>query len=75
LHPEQADMQEKLRKALGELRDGLASCQRLLLERCEMRADDDGQFRSVHEPTPRGKLTVVPPKAGIAAGAGAEASG
>jgi hypothetical protein len=35
-----------------------------------MRVDDDGQFRSVREPLPRGKLTVSPSKA-----SGAEASG
>ena len=59
LPPDPADMHEKLTKALGELRGGLASCQRLLLERCEMRVDDDGQFRSVRDPLPRERLTVV----------------
>ena len=57
LHPVQAEMQAKLTKALGELREGVEATQRLLLERTEMRADDDGQFRSVHEPLPRGALT------------------
>lgn len=68
LHPVQADMQAKLTKALGELREGVAAAQRLLLERTEMRADDDGQFRSIREPLPRERMTVVSPK-----GSGAEA--
>jgi hypothetical protein len=42
------------------LREGVEATQRLLLERTEMRADDDGQFRSVREPPPRERLTVVP---------------
>ena len=48
LHPEQVQMQRSLRKALEELREGVAATKRMLLERCEMRVDD-GQFRSVHE--------------------------
>jgi len=64
LHPVQADMQAKLTKALNELREGVEATQRLLLERTEMRADDDGQFRSVHEPLPRGRLTAVPRASG-----------
>lgn len=63
LHPEQAELQKKLTKALSELREGVEATQRMLLERTEMRVDDDGQFRSVHKPPPRGKLTAVPPKA------------
>src|SRR5450759_2119347 len=47
-------MQQSLRKALEELREGVAATKRMLLERCEMR-EDDGQFRSVHEaPATRG---------------------
>jgi hypothetical protein len=69
LHPVQADMQAKLTKALSELREGVEAAQRLLLERTEMRADDDGQFRSAHEPKPCERLTVV------SKAKGAEASG
>ena len=36
------------------------TARRLLLERTEIRADKDGQFRSIHEPPPR---AMVPPKA------------
>jgi hypothetical protein len=36
LHPEQAQMQKSLMKALDELREGVAATKRLLLERCEM---------------------------------------
>jgi hypothetical protein len=57
LHPVQADMQAKLTKALSELREGVAATKRMLLERTEMREDDDGQFRSIREPSPRGALT------------------
>jgi hypothetical protein len=41
LHPVQADMQAKLTKALGELREGVAATKRMLLERCGMGEDDD----------------------------------
>jgi hypothetical protein len=64
LHPVQAEMQGKLTKALSELREGVEATQRLLLERTEMRADDDGQFRSIREPLPRGRLTAVPKASG-----------
>ena len=73
-HPAQADMQTKLAKALSELREGVEATQRLLLERAEMRADDDGQFRSVREPLPRERLTVVP-KAKSAEASGGEQAG
>jgi len=52
LHPEQAEMQEWLNKALAEVREGTAAAKRILLERCEMREDDNGQFRSIREPLP-----------------------
>jgi hypothetical protein len=38
-----------------KLEAGLRRC--LLLARCEMREDDDGQFRSIREPLTRGMLT------------------
>ena len=69
LHPDQADMQEKLTKALGELREGVEATQRLLLERTEMRADDDGQFRSVHDPMSRGPLAASGKAAKVATAA------
>jgi hypothetical protein len=56
LHPEQVQMQQQLTKSLEELRAGVAAAKRMLLERCEVR-DDDGRFRSVHEPLPPGTLT------------------
>jgi hypothetical protein len=59
LHPEQVQMQQQLTKARDELRAGIAATKRMLLERCELRDDDDGQFRSIHEPLPRGTLTGV----------------
>jgi hypothetical protein len=45
LHPEQAQMQKSLMKALDEVRQGVAATKRMLLERCEMGEDDDGQIR------------------------------
>jgi hypothetical protein len=47
LHPEQVEIQTKLTKTLAELREGLEAARRVVLERTEMRVDDDGQFRSV----------------------------
>jgi hypothetical protein len=35
----------------------------MLLERCEMREDDDGQFRSIREPLSRGALALAPAQA------------
>ena len=68
-------MKAKLSKALGELREGIEAARRVVLERTEMRVDDNGQFRSAHELEPRAKLTVVPPKAsGAAANGGTETS-
>ncbi|MCK1570801.1 hypothetical protein [Bradyrhizobium sp. 174] len=57
LHPQQAEMQQWLRKALAEAQEGLAATKRMLLERCQMREDDDGQFRSIREAVPRRSLT------------------
>jgi hypothetical protein len=37
LHPQQSKMQQWLKKALAEVREGLAATKRMLLERCEMR--------------------------------------
>lgn len=66
LHPQQADMRDKLAKALTELREGVEAARRVVLERCEMRVDDDGQFRSVRELPPHGKLSVMPAAKGAA---------
>jgi hypothetical protein len=49
-------MQQQLTKALNELREGVAATKRMVLERCEMRQDGDGQFRSIREPLPRRAL-------------------
>lgn len=53
LHPEQAEMQEWLNKALSEVREGMAAAKRIVLERCEMREDGDGQFSAIREPLSR----------------------
>ena len=50
LHPEQVQMQQSLMKALKELREGVAATKRMLLERCEMREDDDGLASSARMP-------------------------
>jgi len=65
LHPEEAQMQKSLTKALDELREGVAAMKRMLLERCEMSEDDDGQFRSNREPMP-GKALAAPAKSAAA---------
>ena len=64
LHPEQAQMQKSSMKALDEVREGVAATKRVLLERCGI-GQDDGQFRSVHEPEPGGSLAAA--KTAIAA--------
>jgi hypothetical protein len=38
---------------------GVAAARRLLLERCEMRRDNDGQFRSIREALPGGALKAA----------------
>jgi hypothetical protein len=53
LHPEQVEKQKWLGKALDEVRKGVGAAKRAVLERCEMREDSDGQFRSVHRPSPK----------------------
>lgn len=45
LHPQQSEMQQWLNKALAEVRGGAAAAKRMLLERCELREDGEGQFR------------------------------
>ncbi|MEH2573475.1 hypothetical protein [Bradyrhizobium sp. AZCC 1708] len=55
LHPAQSEMQEWLKKALAEVQEGIAAAKRMLLERCEMREDGEGQFRSIREPIQKGK--------------------
>jgi hypothetical protein len=59
LHPAQVEMQGLLTKALDDVREGVAAAQRLLMERCEVRRDDDGQFRSIREPLPGGALRAA----------------
>ncbi|MCK1478048.1 hypothetical protein IVB27_25405 [Bradyrhizobium sp. 197] len=50
LHPQQSEMQQWLNKALAEVRDGLTAAKRMLLERCELREDGEGQFRPIRQP-------------------------
>lgn len=50
LHPRQSEMQQWLKKALAEVKEGMAAAKRMLLERCELREDDDGQFRGIRVP-------------------------
>jgi hypothetical protein len=45
-------MQQQLTKSLEELRAGIAAAKRMLLERCEMRDDDNDQSRSIRAPLP-----------------------
>ena len=49
LHPEQAQMQQSLTKALDEVREGVAATKRMLLERCEMRDDRDNDAQATRE--------------------------
>lgn len=37
----------RLSKALQELREGIAATKRMLLERCKLREDSEGKFRSI----------------------------
>ena len=53
LHPQQEEMQRWLKRALAEVVEGMAATKRMLLERCEMREDNDGQFHSTREPLTR----------------------
>ena len=39
LKPEQAQIQQKLTKALDDLREGVAATERAVRERCQMRTD------------------------------------
>jgi hypothetical protein len=45
-------MQQWLMKARDELREGVAATKRMLLERCEIREDEDGQSRAIRQPLP-----------------------
>lgn len=67
LHPEETEMQKQLRKALTDVREGVAAAKRTLLERCEMREDVEGQFHSVHEPVGSQKSGTAAAKTGGAA--------
>jgi hypothetical protein len=46
LHPQQEEMQRWLKRALAEVVEGMAAAKRMLLERCEMREDNDGLNQS-----------------------------
>jgi hypothetical protein len=59
LHPEQDEQQTKLRKAIEELRAGVEACRRLVLQRCELREDGDGQYRPIRSPLPGGALAAA----------------
>ncbi|MBR0703130.1 hypothetical protein JQ599_24730 [Bradyrhizobium diazoefficiens] len=50
LHPEETNAQQQLRKAMGDVLEGVAATKRALMERCEMREDSEGNLHSVHEP-------------------------
>ena len=52
-------MQQWLKKALAEVQEGLAATKRMLLERCEMREDSDGQFHSIRDPLKEVKSQVA----------------
>jgi hypothetical protein len=43
LHPQQSEMQQWLRKALAEVREGMAATKRMILERCEIQQNGEGQ--------------------------------
>jgi hypothetical protein len=47
LHPVQTEVQAQLSKALDELRQGISATKRMLLERCELREDTDGEVRAI----------------------------
>jgi hypothetical protein len=49
LHPQQSEMQQWLNKALGEVREGLRAAKRILLDRCELMEESEGQFRPVRQ--------------------------
>ncbi len=66
-HPEQVVAIDALSKALGELNEGMAATRRLVCERTETRLDADGEFRSIYEPAPQPRLSVVPGQATAAA--------
>jgi hypothetical protein len=53
LHPEQTELQTKLRGALADVQKGVDAAKRAILERCEMREDPDGQFQPIRAPLPR----------------------
>lgn len=55
-HPIQAKEQEALTKALSDLREGVEAGKRLVLERCDLRLDADGQVRPIRSPLPTSQL-------------------
>jgi hypothetical protein len=58
-HPLQAEAMAQLSKAYEEAREGVAAARRLVCERCEVIIGDDGEARSIHDPS-HARLTVVP---------------
>ena len=59
LHPEQAEMQKLLKKALDDLRSGIGAVRRTVLERCQINPDEDGQSRSIRQPLPAAKTATA----------------
>ncbi len=58
-HPEQVAAIGALEKALGELNEGVSATRRLVCERTETRVDGNSEFRSIYEPAPQPRLSVV----------------
>jgi hypothetical protein len=58
-HPLQAEAIAQLSKAAADAIEGVAAARRLVCERCEVIIGDDGEARSIHDPS-HARLTVVP---------------
>jgi hypothetical protein len=58
LHPVQDDTIKALKSAIEELRKGVDATRRLLMQRCAVRQDADGEYRSIREPEPKVHLTA-----------------
>ena len=50
-HPQQAQMPQQLTKLLDDLRGGIEVAKRAVREQCQMGEGDDGQLRSIREPS------------------------
>lgn len=68
LHPTQVEMTTAITKALAEVKEGVASTKRILLERCDLREDSDGEIRHISEPQPKINLTAKAKEAKAAIG-------